>query len=481
MRGGEAMTASDLELVVRKVHFGLVWGASLLVPASKRRDWSEEWRTELWYVLRECSSKTSVHPRSVREATAFCMGAYRDAIWLRKRSWQNQQSLGRIGGSASACVCLLMGIFLATWGVAHISSRVAAVNEMSRIRVSSFRLSDKLAAPCDCVFDARLDNQLQKSSAIPRRYFDGFSHYNITRETAWASSTPRMVWTVAHAPSNFFAVTNLSVQSFGNARTGPAKLPRLVLSEATWIRDFRGKQNIAGAELRVGSVDAIVAGVASRGSSNLPGEANAWLLDFYPQFQTDSAEFVVGHLTPVGYFQMGPRWALSLAGMVLAFLLVPCIMRSPIGEYDKGAHKPSLVRRSRFWAFLITKIAFLLAIVYFASVDLDCVLVQPGSLFSGVLQGASAFILCCLGLSWAFRDQQRRCPVCLRRLSHPVEVGQPSRTFLAWNGTELVCERGHILLHIPGSPTSWFGAQRWVCLDGSWQFLFSRPSGTPGL
>jgi hypothetical protein len=50
-------------------------------------------------------------------------------------------------------------------------------------------------------------------------------------------------------------------------------------------------------------------------------------------------------------------------------------------------------------------------------------------------------------------------------MAHPVQVGQPSRTFLAWNGTELVCERGHILLHIPEIPTSWFGAQRWVCLD----------------
>src|SRR2546429_7716730 len=55
-----------------------------------------------------------------------------------------------------------------------------------------------------------------------------------------------------------------------------------------------------------------------------------------------------------------------------------------------------------------------------------------------IIQSGSAFALCILGLSWAFRDQQRRCPVCLRRMAHPVEVGQPMRTFLAWNGTELI-------------------------------------------
>lgn len=475
------MTTSHLEFMVRKVHFGLVWGASLLVPRSKRSEWSDEWRTELWYVLRECSSHTSVHPRSVKEATVFCLGAYQDAIWLRKRFWRKELPLARILGSASVCIVLLMGIFFAAWGIANISPRVGAVNEISRIRVSPSRSSDKLTARCDCAFDARVEDRVQKPFGIRRRYFDGFSHYCITRDTVWASSMPRTEWTIAHAPSNFFTVTNLSVRFAGNARTDPATLPHIMLSKETWIRDFGGKQNIAGTELRVGSVQAIIAGVASGGSSNLPGEANAWLLDSDPQIGSDNAEFVVGHLTSVGYFQVGPRWALSLIGMILAALVIPLITHSSIGEYSKGAQKPSLIRRSQFWAFLIIKIAFLLAIVYFASVDLSCSLVQPSSQFSGLIQGTSAFILCLSGLSWAFRDQQRRCPVCLRRMSNPVEVGQPSRTFLAWNGTELICERGHVLLHIPGIPTSWFSAQRWVCLDGSWQVLFVRPSGTRSL
>jgi len=57
----------------------------------------------------------------------------------------------------------------------------------------------------------------------------------------------------------------------------------------------------------------------------------------------------------------------------------------------------------------------------------------------------------------------------------PADVAEPIR-FFDWNGIELVCERGHILLRIPEIPTSWFGAQRWVCLDRSWQFLFAGPS-----
>ncbi len=40
---------------------------------------------------------------------------------------------------------------------------------------------------------------------------------------------------------------------------------------------------------------------------------------------------------------------------------------------------------------------------------------------------------------WILQDQRKRCPVCLRVLSNPARVGQASRNFLAWNGTELIC------------------------------------------
>jgi hypothetical protein len=58
-------------------------------------------------------------------------------------------------------------------------------------------------------------------------------------------------------------------------------------------------------------------------------------------------------------------------------------------------------------------------------------------------------------------------------VEHPAQVGQASRTFLAWNGTELMCMDGHTLLHVPGMPTSWFSVQRWLYLDTSWEFLFA--------
>jgi hypothetical protein len=74
--------ASSLQIAVRQIHLTLLWGASLLVPAWRRSEWSHEWRTELWYVFRECFSETSASPSSIRKTTRFCMGAYRDAMLL---------------------------------------------------------------------------------------------------------------------------------------------------------------------------------------------------------------------------------------------------------------------------------------------------------------------------------------------------------------------------------------------------------------
>jgi hypothetical protein len=47
--------------------------ASLLAPRDQRAEWLEEWRSELWYI-----------PEN--GATRFCLGAFRDALWVRRNN-----------------------------------------------------------------------------------------------------------------------------------------------------------------------------------------------------------------------------------------------------------------------------------------------------------------------------------------------------------------------------------------------------------
>jgi len=76
-----------------------------------------------------------------------------------------------------------------------------------------------------------------------------------------------------------------------------------------------------------------------------------------------------------------------------------------------------------------------------------------------------------LALRWIFTDQQRRCPACLRLLTHPVRIGTASRTFLEWHGIESICSRGHGLLHTTEGSASYSRKARWLRLDSSWSGL----------
>jgi hypothetical protein len=59
-----------------KLQLALLRTAAFLVPRSERKEWLAEWRSELWYVRKTRHG----------EATAFCLGAFPDALWIRRNS-----------------------------------------------------------------------------------------------------------------------------------------------------------------------------------------------------------------------------------------------------------------------------------------------------------------------------------------------------------------------------------------------------------
>jgi hypothetical protein len=227
---------------------------------------------------------------------------------------------------------------------------------------------------------------------------------------------------------------------------------------------------------------------------------DAWLLEPDVDTVSDGAGFVVAHLTPLATRERwSERWRMSaptpdgtpddflcvslaertreswdlfLFAVILAFLALPATTSLPLGEYRLSSRKLSWSTRLRRWTFLGGKIALLLPIVYLVSLDLAYMRTTLDTLSSEYIQLVSSFSICLFGLRWTLRDQRQRCPVCLGKLTHPARVGQPSRNFLAWNGTELICMGGHGLLHVPEIPTSWFSTQRWMYLDPSWDILF---------
>src|SRR5438477_9145578 len=60
---------------IRRLYLAIIRCAALLAPGQQRAEWLAEWRSELWYV-----SQTGLKARTIW----FCLGAFPDALWLRR-------------------------------------------------------------------------------------------------------------------------------------------------------------------------------------------------------------------------------------------------------------------------------------------------------------------------------------------------------------------------------------------------------------
>jgi hypothetical protein len=128
----------------------------------------------------------------------------------------------------------------------------------------------------------------------------------------------------------------------------------------------------------------------------------------------------------------------------------------------------SFARASRIqrWMFLGIKFVLVLLIVFCGTLELTPIISATG------FQPHVTLIVYVLAFRWALIDQRRRCPVCLRILSNPARIGQPSQILTGWYGTEYFCEKGHGLMYVPEIRTT-YSKQRWLDLDASWGNLFS--------
>jgi hypothetical protein len=481
---------------------GFLRFASLLVPGPQRADWWMEWRSELWHVRQASTPEHGVSWAAEREVGAFCLGAFQDALYLRGQSGQRPIAHAAAMGSATRCILVLVVLIAVSFGVALLLPGVSAILHTVHYRdARNLMLIQDARYSGDDVPTISV-SQYQTWKRRRQDIFDGFAFYQMTQKPI--SNTSRaQAMEIAVTSSNLFEMLGLPVRFASASEEVHDGLPKLILSDETWKREFGGDPHIIGQVVKVGLKAAVVGGVAPQGVWRLPGKVDAWLLESDADIAVNGAGFVLGHLTSsAAHARWGASWHMSaptpdgsaddffctslmermrgpgdifLFAVLLACLALPATTSLPLGEYQLCSRKLSWPTKLRRWSFLGCKLALLLPIVYFVSLDLAHLRTTIDPISSEYIQIVSAFSICLFGLRWTLRDQRQRCPVCLRKLTHPARVGQPSRNFLAWNGTELICSGGHGLLHVPELPTSWFSTQRWLYLDSSWDVLFTEP------
>lgn len=484
-------------------HLAMLRAASLLVPLRRREDWWREWRNELWHVRREQATERTVRWRAEHEVTAFCRGAFRDALCLRRETGGPETAHGSVWGSPGHCIFGFAAVLSAGFAVALLLPGVRAVSGAPRFRINPGLILIRSARSDDAASTISRE-EFRRWTARRQRYFDEFAFYSVSRERIWAGSPAETQWPVAHASANLFAMLGVPLRFALPADGSESGKPVAILSCAAFEREFGGHAQSVWTTVRIGQMDVRLGGVAPCGGWALPGDVDAWLLEPGSALAADTAGYVVAHLTPQGQAAMtgsrvaiaedgaddadsylwgdalegqarGP-WDIYLFSVLLAFLALPAVTSVTMGETSFSSQRPSMRQQLRRRGFLAAKIVLLLPIVWCVPVDLAYWHAASSSAAAQYVQLIASFSICLLGMRWILLDQRRRCPVCLRRVSNPARVGDASRTFLGWNGTEMMCLGGHTLLHVPGLPTSWFATQRWLYLDRSWEFLFAGSS-----
>lgn len=482
----------------------LVRSASLVVPCAARDEWRREWDGELCHVREVYCAPSTGRWRAWRHRIEFCAGAFTDARCMRQLSRRQKLHFPVAQGSPVTCLLVLVAILIASYTAARLLPGVRAERALAPASIGSGLVliqdaeSPSIADPTIASFQYRAWRRGRQL------YFDGFAFYYVASEpmTTGDAAYGTLPWRIAHTTPNLFALLGSQERMQLQMDASDASLPLLILSEAGWKRRLGADPHAIGRVMRVGGRDVRVAGVAPDGSWALPGHADAWLLDTQAESARGVLGYAIGHLTPDGRTMMRARrisitayksafstddllgvalncgnsdpWHVFLFASLIALLTLPATTPIELSELNLHAHRVSWTRRWMRSAFFAGKIVLMCLSAYFISMDLA----YGYSLFTittqTYIQLASTFLICLFGLRWALRDQRRRCPVCLRLVTHPARVGLASNNFFAWSGTELICIGGHTLLHIPGMATSWFATPRWLIRDPEWELLLGE-------
>ena len=424
------MTAAHL------LQCGILRCAALLAPVDERAEWLAEWSSESAYVQ---------HVSGDGQAIRFCLGAFRDALWLRQN---RRAATKRVMDSPVRCLTVLAAL-----AAICILIGLRPSSALRGIHPENYREPEKLAMV------SRMPGRTPTSADIPiAEYRAALIGTQAAEEVAFYK--PRVAWAeskalrIAIASPNLFRLLGVNAPASG-----------LVLPQSVVYRRFKGDPRIIGKRIEIDDTFVLVSGVVADGAWQLPGFVDGWLLDGsrLDKLAGDANGYVVARLRqPLGaaHAKLGdlgfaplPRdhpvvALLLITGLCLA--LLPAAAPFGFGAYASNNRRWNT--RARRWIFMTVKLALLIPMVVCGAFGIGALPVSPQAFVVGSI----------LALRWAISDQRSRCPVCLHSLSHPVTMGEASHTFLDWYGTEFVCARGHGFLHVAEVRTSCSVEQRWL-------------------
>jgi len=485
----------------------LIWIAGLVVPAAQRKAWRASMTRQVWHWSQFLAETGQLNRRNKLELARFCWGAFPAAFWVRYDRERFQVEKERLVRSPGAClggIAALVLLLTLTAGIipalhSFLTSPipdpkgVCVINLIGKFRrVHSDTLLD-LAAAWN---NSKLVNYVAPYSWGPAKLL----------------GEKRMVPVLAaQVAPEFFDVLRLNTSQgrVFHAADEHTCSACVLLSDDIWRLQFSRDPAIVGRTVVLDGGPREVIGVLPANFHLLSPEISVWtLLDAgTPPFtnfverigavariapgadprkiEADLADRTenAGYVIPASLLSVSSgatelrRYAMFYLLFVL--LAVSCAAVIVYARSGTVGRAPLTVRdRLRWWLFFVTKSVMLLVLTGL----LAWTTVRAGSvyLFGSIhpmTDGLALWVFLVLSLaplSWAIRDQQRRCRVCLQLLGTPVPIGAPGHVLLDWSGTEMVCPEGHGVLYLPDTQANWLERDRWDNLDDSWAGLFKN-------
>lgn len=476
--------------------------ASLLVPRYQREEWAREWKAELWHV---CNTFTERGMNSRREVLGFAVGSLADAWCIRYQGIQARRGYALQKASACRCAAILMGWIFAGLIVCAVlpGARQALLSACCRARSDLVAISAEGFAGTQ--FPTIRLATWREWQADTRGLFSEVAFYRVSAKRVRIAGSCSAHIPLAMATPNMLQLLKVGVEQFEEPGSATPTGAQLFLTRTVWQNMAGTGAGLGARNVEVAGQDVQLAGILEDDDSRLPGGAQGILLETPTMLQSlpeNSRGFVVASMrhSESDHFRRGWAYLLDrsdstenayacirlsylerepisvfLLALLLAVIALPATTPLQVGDYPRSSCSLSFTTNLRRRGLLAIKFLLVTSAVGIWSIALPYGLGAFSLSTSIYLQLATSFPALLFAYRWALHDQRNRCPDCLRRLSNPVRVGQPSCNFLSWNGTELICTVGHGLLHIPELPTSWCSTQRWLSLDSSWLCLFREP------
>ena len=486
----------------------ILWLSSRILPRPLRRDWLDLWRNKVWHWAHFLDETGRLNAFNQRALFRACWRSIPEAFWLRYNRDTFLARKRRTVQSPAACLAaasLLFVVLLFAGGFVPPRSSLFSnlVSQPDRVAIVSFkgkyvRIRSETLLYLGSVWKGSPEAaQLALYSWGPARLSDDWSEVPVIE---------------SRVGPEFFPMLGAQPELGRLPQPGPGFecSTCVVLSHDFWQIHFRGRKDVLGSRVELDGHPMTVIGVLPR-QFELPASSTAvWTVlddatlrfsnfmarvgavarlsdgNTPAQLQTD----LIDRSENAGYrFTQAPMKTVSLRSQsrtllwaYAAFLLLALVCAGGIAwllRSAAGGVGPVSLKgwqHLRWWGFFAAKSLALTGSTYLLVwLVVHGVMGWVGGTVYPLADEAAFWTFLPLAvaiLAWCIADQQKRCRVCLRRLSMPVDVGRPGSVLLNFAGTEMVCEDGHGTLYVAESEANSLERDRWQTLDDSWAGLF---------